>query len=999
MNPLQCRNPRCDTLGWAWEEEVVRPLRNHGDEMLFFSGKGDFMYKDYSVVHDGALVLTDQALTLTDPRGAEKERIDNTNVLEVQIFEDTGYLRLETDEDDLLLKIFSAEESGWFVEAFQEDVLPIDATRIPSMAEYAAEKGLSAEVLQHVGLSVDAVKAAAKVDEVDLLEQQRDERLRVEKLEREEEERRQEEAKAAMRKQMERDKADAEEAHRRGMRRLSLKRRTAETVDRALRRHVALSPGSPTQPVWWEGAWSPTGDQEDPYLMPEDRLETMKLGIEREAKRLEEERRKRLQKLVDQLEGQEGHRRRMLDGEQFLALGGLREEWDEVAEENRKQEQALLSRVSRKVEALEKDQASSRVVAEAAEADERQRYIHSRDAQRNRLGGVQKLMRTTFRDEERMRDDIGHMEKRRWRDLIHREEKNRHRGHGKGRRSRGISGSASPRATGSRASYFAALSGCDKMSVIELTGEARPGQFAGRPEEALVRFFEGLPAALQSRSLDKFKRASRGEVEDDDLDILSGPSDNRENALLIKMQSIQRRNKLLVAGASRRRKSTGDALLGRSFGGGSLFSDDGSTDMDVSYSLSTAPFGLRALLPCSDSEGETTTADDRRSTLSVSPLTSRAPSPSTSNLATPRADRKAGRFDLNLSLTLGADGLLVAPTCSPRGRPRRGSTASNRSRASAARSPRATVLSGGSRSSPRSPRALSPRNRRVILPPVVRLGSAETPALTPEGTPMGLTPQIVLTPAIGVNAPDSDLFRILAIAEEAEAAVEAVPSPPPRDPTPPPFDPFAFEDFATARMSQFDRWKRELQQGLQLSEDAEYALLTAAAGGVLVIAAAVRSVVRRPSRARPGLSPQRGRAWAKNEVLAVRPAWCDRVVFTYTPVAAPAPAAPTAPRSFKRGGVRCPRSESEEPARSVRFLETEDPASPPRYNGGIGLSPEPSPSPGAWIAPSSPQRSRSNAQLRRNVSPLKGGGALCGGLIVKPHSTVYPYQRFWRSEY
>eukprot|EP00755_Sulcionema_specki_P036316 Sspe_Gene.106646::Locus_84723_Transcript_1_1_Confidence_1.000_Length_2601::g.106646::m.106646 len=409
---MECSDHERDLLGSVANEALTEQLTAAGDDTLHFSCRGRYLYKSYDVVEHGAVVLTDQAIALVVD-SAVQHRIECTSVLDLFRFQDGHFICAATDEADLLFKADETDHLDLFLSAFTEEVLPLEVTVVPTAVDYAAEKGLSSKVCGEFGLG--EVKVVQKETALQALEREREERIQRDKERREEEEQRAAQAKEELKRRMEEDKASAEEAHRLGMRRLSLKRRNAESIDIALRKRRMQ--GELSRPSWWEGEWS---EEVDPYIIEEARLDTMKRNMEQEVLARQQERLKRVMVLLGQVEREEGHSRRVLEGEYRMEQGAIREDMNLAMASLQRNLRKLREKVAALASQLVRDEEPARLSIEADEEVARKKYSHMQAQTATRVGGVSRLLRATQHDETRIRDEIAKLESKHFKEVASR---------------------------------------------------------------------------------------------------------------------------------------------------------------------------------------------------------------------------------------------------------------------------------------------------------------------------------------------------------------------------------------------------------------------------------------------------------------------------------------------------------------------------------------------------------------------------------------------------
>eukprot|EP01065_Artemidia_motanka_P021838 TRINITY_DN26062_c0_g1_i4.p1 TRINITY_DN26062_c0_g1~~TRINITY_DN26062_c0_g1_i4.p1 ORF type:complete len:329 (+),score=43.77 TRINITY_DN26062_c0_g1_i4:90-1076(+) len=306
-----------------------------------------------------------------------------------------------------------------------------------------------------------------------------------------------------------------------------------------------------------------------------------------------------------------------------------------------------------------------------------------------------------------------------------------------------------------------------------------------------------------------------------------------------------------------------------------------------------------------------------------------------------------------LKSTLGADGLLIPPQAHRR----------RRSAADLAGSPR--------RRAARSAR--SPPQQRPVSPLSQAQDDRDDSSVCQ--TPV-FPPQIVLTvpddaggSGLSSAEPAHDLTQSPTSAVRTDEVTEFSDSVacPAKAVSVAPFNPEVFASFAESRLMQFERWREELRRELAMGTCDPECVAAAVVGCLLVAAHAVPGrIVGQWSHAPPKTS------WEPGRVVAFRPAWCEQVTFTYRPV-----------------GSMCFSSKFSSKSRAptvspdLQFdAQSATHCCSPRIVTPEGLSPSP--------------RTRAVSPRRRTVSPLRGGGALCGGLIVRP---VAPRHTRLRTEY
>ena len=306
---LACPDPTLDHLDWRSHPSVVECLRAEGDDTLLFTAWGcywadDEEMADPSAFESVALVMTNDGVYLFCRDGERVVRkIGCDCVLELATYEDAeGLLRVETDEGDVLLAFDGGRaQQASFADVFCEEILPLPVEEHESLAPHAAERRLPAAVCGALGLCEQRVADHAVEDEVERLEREREERIVAEREAEAEAGRLAAEARDALRRQKEQDRHAAEEAHSRGMRRLSMRRRTCAMIGLEVKRwQLSEAAEREEQPVWWEGAFC-AEDPGDPFLMEEERVDAMAEKIKEEKAREAEEKMRKVMAVVRQV--------------------------------------------------------------------------------------------------------------------------------------------------------------------------------------------------------------------------------------------------------------------------------------------------------------------------------------------------------------------------------------------------------------------------------------------------------------------------------------------------------------------------------------------------------------------------------------------------------------------------------------------------------------------------------------------------------------------------
>ncbi|KAJ9435569.1 hypothetical protein DIPPA_24299 [Diplonema papillatum] len=299
MDALECCSAARDLLDWRGNQAFIARIYENGDDTLHFSSEVHYMTDPFDAMSTGCCVLTDQCLYFTDDAANIIHTVECTCILEVVKYADTGYVVLETDSDDFVFSTVDPEHVDVFLEAFTDEVLPLEVREEESMVAYAAEKGVKNDVCAFLGLVFEEVEEQVTEDEVLLLSKKRDERLAEQTRSIEEDNAKLAAARNQLVERLQADRRATDEAQFSGMRRLSIKRRTAERVAISMKRILAAGGG---RPGWWEGAWS---EDADPYTMDEIRIETMIERLDAEEQRLYEERLQKMYVVLGQCSIQE----------------------------------------------------------------------------------------------------------------------------------------------------------------------------------------------------------------------------------------------------------------------------------------------------------------------------------------------------------------------------------------------------------------------------------------------------------------------------------------------------------------------------------------------------------------------------------------------------------------------------------------------------------------------------------------------------------------------
>ena len=417
---LECSNVENDHLEWK-TSSFAATAADEGDDTLHFSCEANFYYEGIDKMIEGSMALTDQGIYLTDEQGNEVlQRMECACVIDLIYYKENGCLVVESDEIEVLLQTIPSEKIETLLEVFAEEILPLPVTDGDGddLATYAAEKKLPATVCSFIGLTQEDVEDHTVEDEVTRHERERKERLAAEEKKREEEERLAAEKEKAVKEKMAADKEATANAHRMGMRRLSMKRRVAEDVAREVKKWEMM--GRDDEPDWWEGNW---GADEDPYTMPESRVDAIASNL-REIREAEKaERMKKILVILGHVENEETNQRRIVEGEYRIGLADVRETYDSDLTGLRRSERERKEVVFSLLEKFEKEEQPARLLLSTEEDNEWQRLMRRRASNVMRLDGVSKLLKSTRQDEKKMRYEIKKMEQRQWSELEGRLEK------------------------------------------------------------------------------------------------------------------------------------------------------------------------------------------------------------------------------------------------------------------------------------------------------------------------------------------------------------------------------------------------------------------------------------------------------------------------------------------------------------------------------------------------------------------------------------------------
>eukprot|EP01062_Namystynia_karyoxenos_P076426 TRINITY_DN7491_c0_g1_i1.p1 TRINITY_DN7491_c0_g1~~TRINITY_DN7491_c0_g1_i1.p1 ORF type:complete len:1548 (+),score=439.67 TRINITY_DN7491_c0_g1_i1:85-4728(+) len=271
---MECPSPARDHLGLAADAGAAALLQGGGDERLFLSARCRYVAPGSPDLAEGVVAICDQHVWLGPSAGALEAVAEASDVLELTTWQGREWVRAELADGDVLVAPEAPSGTREWCDAFL-DAWPIgDAVKHDAdeelLSDFARDAELTPDICEALGLGRSAGAAAGGECPVAALERERQQRLAQHQAEQEEADRERERQRAEMRQRVEDDRAAAMAAHKAAMRRLSVKRRTASVVRRALRQCDG-------RPEWWLGDWDPAVD---PFSMDEGRLEELREAAE-----------------------------------------------------------------------------------------------------------------------------------------------------------------------------------------------------------------------------------------------------------------------------------------------------------------------------------------------------------------------------------------------------------------------------------------------------------------------------------------------------------------------------------------------------------------------------------------------------------------------------------------------------------------------------------------------------------------------------------------------